>query len=188
MPVPTVEQLQDVRTLAGFLFQKSHEGVSLVDDDGVIAVVNPAFAEMLDYTPHELAGQRFADLTSKPDTEANLKAFEDLVAGRLKTFRMSKQYHAKHSSDLVRCDVTVEVLPEVCRVQPTQSTRLIIAWISRVHVLDVQDLDAEAQRKVLIQMVGGVMVEQWRLSLGALLLLIGVIRVDDLFGMLRALL
>jgi PAS domain S-box-containing protein len=52
------------------VFEGAPDGILITDLAGIIVGVNPAFAAMLGYTPAELHGKKFADITQEEDTRA----------------------------------------------------------------------------------------------------------------------
>ena len=88
-----------------------HAAVGIVHGmaDGRFLRVNQQFADMLGYSPEELVGKRFQDLTEPDSLTEQLPLFDDLVAGRCDTFRLEKRYLTQ-SGDVVCANLSVSAV------------------------------------------------------------------------------
>ncbi len=67
-------------------------GMTLVDLDGRLMVVNRALCEMLGYSEEELVMRGFQELTHAEDLSADLEKFNRTLAGEIDTYRHQKRY------------------------------------------------------------------------------------------------
>jgi PAS domain S-box-containing protein len=78
------------------IFEESPIGLAFVSaDDGKFLRVNKTLWKMLEYNEWELLDKTFADITSGSDIQADLKAYEELKAGRRSEYAMRKSYITK---------------------------------------------------------------------------------------------
>ncbi|MFM8319776.1 MAG: PAS domain S-box protein [Chloroflexota bacterium] len=73
-------------------FEQAAVGISLVDLDGRFLRVNPSFCEIVGYTPGELLGLTFQQITHPHDLAADLQQMKQLLDGRSQAFTMEKRY------------------------------------------------------------------------------------------------
>ena len=83
---PGVEELWRLTLL------HSPVGMCLVDLDGRLTVVNRALCEMLGYDASRLLALRFQDITHPDDLDADLRLYEQVLAGELESYRLRKRY------------------------------------------------------------------------------------------------
>ena len=76
------------------LFDEGPLGMVLVDGDRRLAQVNAKFCRMLGYTPQQLEGRRFDEITYPDDLEADLSLRQQLLDGQIPSFEMEKRYLA----------------------------------------------------------------------------------------------
>jgi two-component system cell cycle sensor histidine kinase/response regulator CckA len=74
------------------IFEHAAIGIGVVDMDGRPRAVNPALAEMLGYTPLELAAMTFPEFTHPDDLQTDLELFAELMAGTRESYRLEKRY------------------------------------------------------------------------------------------------
>jgi two-component system, cell cycle sensor histidine kinase and response regulator CckA len=94
------------------VFSDCASGIALVD--GVtheILQVNPAMAGMLGYTPDELVGRLFEEITHLGDIADDCGHLERLMAGETSSYQMQKRYIHKSGSE-VWAELTVSVTHE----------------------------------------------------------------------------
>ena len=77
-----VEELQRSKDRFRTLFESAASGVALVSSDGVYLKVNQAFCDMLEYSPEELEGKNWRDITHPEDHEMTATILADLFAGK----------------------------------------------------------------------------------------------------------
>lgn len=101
-----LEEVRDRREVESHLRQREAElsaiiegaatGINVVDLDGQILQVNPAFQKMLGYESQDLVGRHIAELTYVDDVAANIDLYQELIAGNRNHFHMAKRF--VHSS------------------------------------------------------------------------------------------
>ncbi len=80
-----------------YLFDYSNVGKSITSLDGEIHV-NNAFCDMLGYSPAELEGKKWQDITHPDDREAFQTEIDTLLSGEKKKSRLTKRYFQKNGS------------------------------------------------------------------------------------------
>ncbi len=98
---------------ADALYRRSVEsakiGMALTNPDGRFTEVNDAMCEFFGYDAQTLVKKTFVELTAPGDLDLTIRNRDDLVAGRIDSYRMLKQYiHA--DGRLIWGDVTVSCL------------------------------------------------------------------------------
>ena len=89
--------------------QHSPVGMCLVALDGGFITANTAICDMLGYTEAELRALDFAQITHPDDLEEDLRHVEDVLAGRVTTYRMRKRY-LRRGGEPVWADLSVALL------------------------------------------------------------------------------
>ncbi|HET8869507.1 MAG TPA: PAS domain S-box protein [Aquabacterium sp.] len=74
------------------IFSLSASGMALVALDGRFLQVNARLCEITGYTPEQLLGYRFQDITHPEDRDHSDQGARDLIAGRIPHLRMEKRY------------------------------------------------------------------------------------------------
>ncbi|MHB1048166.1 MAG: PAS domain-containing sensor histidine kinase [Thermoanaerobaculia bacterium] len=77
------------------VFEDAPIGVSLTAVDGSLSRVNRAFADMLGYTPEELARVAWSEVTHPDDRDASAELVRTVLAGDASTGRLEKRYLAR---------------------------------------------------------------------------------------------
>lgn len=67
-------------------------GMCLVDPAGRFISVNPAVCRFFGYDRHTLLGKTWQELTTEQYRQADLQNVADILAGRIESYRMKKQY------------------------------------------------------------------------------------------------
>ena len=73
-------------------------GVAHIDPAGTILRCNQRFAEMLGYTPDELAGMHTDAVTDADEVELQVMLFREMLAGKRRSFQINKRYIHKDGS------------------------------------------------------------------------------------------
>jgi two-component system, OmpR family, phosphate regulon sensor histidine kinase PhoR len=89
--------------------QNSPVGMTLVALDGGFITANAAFCDMLGYREDELQELGFAQITHPDDLDEDLQLVEDVLAGRINTYRMRKRYLRK-SGEPMWAELSVALL------------------------------------------------------------------------------
>ncbi len=74
------------------IFEQNSFGVALWSLEGKFSAVNPAFARLLGYDPHELLGKPFPEVTHPEDRERGLALSKALLEGKEDHFALEKRY------------------------------------------------------------------------------------------------
>ncbi len=72
-------------------FEDNRVGMALISSEGEFTRVNGAFCELLAYTPDELLGTPFPDITHPDYVEASVTALREIVAGERFGYRAEKR-------------------------------------------------------------------------------------------------
>ncbi len=91
------------------LMESSNVGMVIATPDGRFDVVNQALCDMLGYDEEALRTKSWQDLTPDSYMDADLKYMDDLLNGRLDTYRVIKQ-HIHADGHLVWADVSASCL------------------------------------------------------------------------------
>jgi PAS domain S-box-containing protein len=101
---------------AGDVFARAFElapiGMTVTAADGRWLEVNRAYADMLGYTPAELLGRSWADVTHPEDLDLCSGEYRQLLAGAIERFRVEKRY-LHRDGHVVWADLSVSLLPDV---------------------------------------------------------------------------
>jgi PAS domain S-box-containing protein len=93
----------------GSIFEQGCFGVALAGLDGRFFTANPAFAGLLGYTPEELQGKHFTEITHPEDATASEERVQALLEGRAAQTTLEKRYLRK-SGDAIWCSSNVSLL------------------------------------------------------------------------------
>lgn len=77
------------------LFDQAEIGIVQSDLTGRFVLTNPKYARMLQYTPDELVGKTFQDVTYPDDRELDRDQVKRLLAGEISKFSLEKRYLRK---------------------------------------------------------------------------------------------
>ncbi|MGH8515921.1 MAG: PAS domain-containing protein, partial [Panacagrimonas sp.] len=77
------------------VFDLASVGINVTDPQGRYLMVNPRMAEMLGYTPEELVGMHFRDVTAPEEVATDTARVSELVDGRLEELHFEKRYRRK---------------------------------------------------------------------------------------------
>jgi PAS domain S-box-containing protein len=91
------------------IFEEAAIGMSLVDMDGHLLDVNPAFLKMLGYEKHEILGNSFKGLMDQEDARRSARLFKELREGKREAYSRENRYRHKDNR-VVWGQVTVSVL------------------------------------------------------------------------------
>lgn len=94
------ESAQDNEREFRGIFENAPLGISYLDLDGRIEKTNHAFASMLGYSPDELTGMTFDELTVKEDRPLSKKTFEELIEGVSYSRQIEKRYITRDGRQL----------------------------------------------------------------------------------------
>ena len=70
------------------IFESTTLGIKVLDLDGNISQINPAFPRMIGYSPEQLVGSHFSRFIHPADAERSINLFENLKQGALPGFRL----------------------------------------------------------------------------------------------------
>lgn len=80
------------------VFENSSVGMALVAPDGGWISVNPALAQIVGYSPDELRGMTFQDITHPADLHSDLELLRQLSAGDIESYQLEKRYLRRDGS------------------------------------------------------------------------------------------
>ena len=156
------------------IYRDSALGIVLADDEGRMAEINPAFARMLGYTPKELQGKTFKEITYPDDTDTNLTLFGELLHHERRSYRMEKRYITKNGT-VVWGNLYVSLLSVTDRPAP-----YVLAMVEDITAAKEGALRQKEQEQLLItqsrmaamgEMIGAI-AHQWRQPLNALAIML----------------
>ncbi len=109
------EEARRQQVRADALYRRSMEsaavGMCLIDTEGGFIDVNDALCAFFGYDAETLKRKTWQELTAPDHLQADLSRFNDVLAGRLQSYRMTKQYvHAK--GHLIWGDLSVSCITD----------------------------------------------------------------------------
>ncbi|WP_374370342.1 PAS domain S-box protein [Dongia sp.] len=99
-------QGEDSESLFRAIFDQAAVGICYSDFAGTFIRVNRRFGDITGYTPEELAGRNFADITHPDDVDLDERQGNELIAGTRGPYTMEKRY-LKKGGGLVWVRMTV---------------------------------------------------------------------------------
>ncbi len=88
--------LRESERKLSIIFEYSHIGISLSDENGNIQYMNPAFCQLLGYQPDQAIGQNFRIFTDPDDVESEIKIIHKLRNRETDSVSFEKKY-IRHS-------------------------------------------------------------------------------------------
>ncbi len=89
------EDLRESEQRYKAVFDNAAVGINTLDRHGRITAVNPALSNMLGYTEDELKRLTFNEITHPDDSQISKQNLENLMAGRVDSYRLEKRYLRK---------------------------------------------------------------------------------------------
>ncbi|MBC9733485.1 sensor histidine kinase [Nocardioides marmotae] len=99
----------DAAALWRLTLEHSPIGMALVDLEGRVMLVNPAFAEMLGRDPQAMRGLHFSEITYSDDVADDVDQFTRAVSGETGSYRVRKRY-LRSDGAVVWADLSVGVV------------------------------------------------------------------------------
>lgn len=90
-------------------FRGAAAGIALVNADGRLAAVNPAYCRLTGYSEPELLGQGLWLVTHPDDLAANVDGVGRVLGGGANSFRMRKRY-LRRGGDVIAADLSITVV------------------------------------------------------------------------------
>jgi PAS domain S-box-containing protein len=84
-------------------------GIAVVEASGRVRESNPALSRMLGYSPDELRGLSFVDVTHPDDVDLDWNLYSELAAGKRQSYQIEKRYYCKDGS-LIWARLTVSAV------------------------------------------------------------------------------
>lgn len=91
----SLSDLESIRRRFALAMHHAPIGMALVGLDGSFLDVNPALCHIVRYSPEELAGLTFQDITHPDDLASDLDLLQQLLMGEITNYRMDKRYIRK---------------------------------------------------------------------------------------------
>jgi PAS domain S-box-containing protein len=120
-------------------FEQAAEGVTQVTPEGKYIRVNQRFCEIVGYSQEELSSLSFQDITYPEDLEADLENVRNILANKIKKFKMVKRYVRKDRSP-VWVNLTSSLVRDIAN-QP----KYFISVIE--DITQQKQMEAELQQK-----------------------------------------
>ncbi|HXG90381.1 MAG TPA: PAS domain S-box protein [Vicinamibacterales bacterium] len=92
------ELLRDNEARLRAIFNQAAVGIAIADMDGCFLDHNQKFSEILGYSPDEVRGLRFVDITHPDDVAATVASARRLVSGEIDDYALEKRYRRKDGS------------------------------------------------------------------------------------------
>ena len=131
-------------------FENASIGMAIVSLDGHWLKVNPALCQIVGYSPEELLGLTFQDITHPDDLDLDISYVHQLLAGTISTYQLEKRYFHKQGH-------MVWILLVGSLVQDGQGNPLhFIAQIQEITARKEAQKTLELQSVIMHNMAGGV--------------------------------
>ncbi len=131
-------------------FEDASIGMAIVSLDGYWLKVNSALCQLVGYSPEELLGLTFQDITHPDDLEVNTDHAHQLLAGKTSTYQIEKRYIHKNGS-------IIWVLLNVSLVRNQQGNPLhIIAQAQDINARKESQKALELRSLIMNKMAGSV--------------------------------
>lgn len=167
-------------SLAWMLWHEPREGFVIEDAKGVILAASPSFSRMLGYSPGELVNRDWQSITVRSDVQPGLQVLEDLLAGKVASAQMTKEYRHK-SGYPVRASTRVVKCPAGVSTQlglPSGTVLVFVGVLTEAPLLR-HELTMDQKAAIVHAAVGEVLVANWSRIAMVLAGLIGIVRIDD---------
>jgi PAS domain S-box-containing protein len=90
------------------IFENAAVGLALGNLQGIMLVVNSAFAKMLGYTPAELVGKRYTEYSHPDDVDSQQALLKELFEGKHDKILLEKRYIHKNGGIIWgRCNISL---------------------------------------------------------------------------------
>lgn len=119
-------------------FENAPIGMALVSPEGRWLKVNRATCDLIGYSHEELMNKTFQDITHPDDLESDLKNVQELLAGKIRSYRMEKRYFHKQGH-------VVWALLSVSLVRDAQGKP--VHFISQIQDISEAKLSADKVRR-----------------------------------------
>ncbi|MGO9117188.1 MAG: PAS domain S-box protein [Desulfomonilaceae bacterium] len=106
------EALRESEELHRAIFNNAGIGIDMVDKQGRFEHVNPALADMLEYTQEELQNLTIDQVSHPEDIEPSKSKLEDFFRGKIDSYRLEKRYVSKNGN-IIWADVSVSAMRDV---------------------------------------------------------------------------
>jgi PAS domain S-box-containing protein len=124
-------------------FDDAPIGVSLISQTGRYLKVNTCYCNLLGYTEIELLSLTFQDITYPGDLEVELEKFQQMVAGEISDFQLTKQYVTKQGA----------IVPVLLNAAPVRDQDGQLLYVV-AHIQDIRDrLKVEQMKDEFISIV-----------------------------------
>ncbi|HSF75953.1 MAG TPA: PAS domain S-box protein, partial [Microcoleus sp.] len=131
-------------------FEDASIGMAIISLDGHWVNVNSALCQIIGYSPEELSGLTFQDITYPEDLEVDLGYAQQLLAGAISTYQLEKRYFHKQGH-------IVWILLNGSVIQDEQGNPLhFIAQIQDITARKAAQKTLELQSIIMNNMAGGV--------------------------------
>ncbi len=133
-------------------------GMALVSLDGRWLTVNRAMCDLLGYSPLELRGLSFQEITHPDDLARDLHEVDRLLAGEIDAYRMEKRYRHKDGHYLWAL-----LAVSLVRDEHTGRPQHFISQVEDIHArrMAQQQLEQLSRRIQLAVEAGGVGIWEW---------------------------
>lgn len=130
------------------VFEEGPIGVVLVDRQRRFVKANPAFCRMLGYTPEELRGLTFLEITHPDDRERDDLNSKRVLAGKIDYYRTEKRYVAK--SGEIRWAYIFGRLIREAKTRPPRYTLALIVDITERKEAEAGLKESEEKLRLLL--------------------------------------
>jgi two-component system, cell cycle sensor histidine kinase and response regulator CckA len=141
------EALQESDRRYRALFKAANVGIALTDHHGQLLEVNEAFATMLGYTPAELVGRHFLDITHPEEREQELRLVQAVLTESVETGALWYEKRFLHRNGSA---IWTRLTPQIVRDNAGQPWLMtaVVQDITEVKVLEEQIRQAQKMEAI----------------------------------------
>ena len=140
----TSEALNQSEARFKTIYEEAGIGILIKDISGKMIDANPAFQQMLGYSPKELARMNYLAVTHPADRKPGRKLFKELVDGKRKSYTIEKRYLHKDGTP-IWTRVTASLV-----IESDRQAQFVIAIVENINThKEIENELGELQRRLM---------------------------------------
>ncbi|MBK1704027.1 PAS domain S-box protein [Halochromatium glycolicum] len=153
----TLKRLARSEARMSAIFNNAPIGIALIGHDRRPLMVNRAMVKLLGRSADTLVRMRFEEFTHPNDQQADIQAFDELLAGQRAAYRLTKRY-LRADGEVIWCDLRVSLLPETpggkaIPLAMIENTTELHAALERQRAAEQELVEYSGQLESLIDLV-----------------------------------